>query len=364
MDVLVLIDKLDDLVHNAKAVPLTDQVRIDREEIYDILDQMRATIPEEIKQARWIVKERQEMLAEAKREVDRLLAEAREQAVREASQTEIVKIAERQAQDIVDEARREAREARLEMEDWADSMLASLEVNLDRFLTAVRRGRERLHERSQETVVGAGIGPRERRHGRRPQLLTSRVPWPPMRRTIVEWVLTLVVAGLFVSPSRSRSRSRSACRHRPWSRRCSARSPASGAPRRSTIASSSRRSCTGSAIRSATRSRSFMRRARSQAMHRRRDVLKRVIGLPGEQVSERNGVFYVDGKKLHEPYLSFYTRDSLTKTWRRLGPKEYFVMGDNRIGSCDSRTWGAVQRSAFIGPVVATYWPPTRWTIR
>ena len=54
MDVLVLIDKLDDLVHNAKPVPLTDQVRVDKEEIYDLLDQMRATIPEEIKQARWI----------------------------------------------------------------------------------------------------------------------------------------------------------------------------------------------------------------------------------------------------------------------------------------------------------------------
>ena len=54
MDVLVLIDKLDDLVHNAKQVPLTDQVRVDKEEIYDLLDQMRATIPEEIKQARWI----------------------------------------------------------------------------------------------------------------------------------------------------------------------------------------------------------------------------------------------------------------------------------------------------------------------
>src|SRR5918995_671999 len=131
MDVLVLIDKLDDLVHNAKAVPLTDQVRIDREEIYDILDQMRATIPEEIKQARWIVKERQEMLAEAKRESDRILGEAREQAVREASQTEIVKLAERQAQETV-------------------------EVNLDKFLGAVRRGRERLHERSQESVM-AGI---------------------------------------------------------------------------------------------------------------------------------------------------------------------------------------------------------------
>jgi F0F1-type ATP synthase membrane subunit b/b' len=157
MDVLVLIDKLDDLVHNAKAVPLTDQVRIDREEIYDILDQMRATIPEEIKQARWIVKERQEMLAEAKREVDRLLAEAREQAVREASQTEIVKIAERQADEIVVDARRSAHEQKMEMEDWADNQLASLEVNLERFLTAVRRGRERLHERSQESVV-AGLG--------------------------------------------------------------------------------------------------------------------------------------------------------------------------------------------------------------
>jgi len=169
MDVLVLIDKLDDLVHNAKAVPLTDQVRIDREEIYDILDQMRATIPEEIKQARWIVKERQEMLAEAKRECDRLIGEAREQAMREASQTEIVKLAERQSQDIVEEARRDARETRLEMEDWADGILSTLEVNLDKFLGAVRRGRERLHERSQETVV-AGIGPIDRDGSRSPDV--------------------------------------------------------------------------------------------------------------------------------------------------------------------------------------------------
>jgi F0F1-type ATP synthase membrane subunit b/b' len=161
LDVLVLIDKLDELVQNAKGVPLSqDQVRVDREEIWEIIDQMRSTIPEEIKQARWIVKERQEMLAEAKRECDRLIGEAREQAVREASQTEIVKLAERQAQDIVDDARRQARETRLEMEDWADGILSTLEVNLDKFLAAVKRGRERLHERSQETVV-AGIGPRE-----------------------------------------------------------------------------------------------------------------------------------------------------------------------------------------------------------
>src|SRR5262249_58550918 len=92
MDVLVLIDRLDDLVHNAKAVPLTDQVRIDREEIYEILDQMRATIPEEIKQARWIVKERQGMLAEAKLDSDPVLGHARGGPGREASQTALVNL--------------------------------------------------------------------------------------------------------------------------------------------------------------------------------------------------------------------------------------------------------------------------------
>jgi len=158
VDVLVLIDRLDDLVHNAKAVPLSDQVRIDREEIFGLLDQMRATIPEEVKQARWIVKERQEMLGEAKREADRLLAAARDQAGREASHTEIVMIAERQAQDIVDEARRTAWETKLEMDDRADGILATLDTNLDRFLSAVRRGRRGLHERSLDTV-GSGIGP-------------------------------------------------------------------------------------------------------------------------------------------------------------------------------------------------------------
>ena len=135
MDVLVLIDKLDDLVHNAKAVPLTDQVRIDREEIYDILDQMRATIPEEIKQARWIVKERQEMLAEAKREAERIVKEARERQERMVSEEEITKQAERAAEDIIEE------------------ILNTLEVNLSKFIAAVRRGRERLAGKEEPAEV-------------------------------------------------------------------------------------------------------------------------------------------------------------------------------------------------------------------
>jgi hypothetical protein len=150
VDVLVLIDKLDELVQNAKGVPMTDQVRIDREEIWEIIDQMRSTIPEEIKQARWIVKERQEMLAEAKREAERLVGEAREQAAQAASQQEIVRLAERQAQELLDEARGKEREIRLGAEDYADEILNTLEVNLGKFLSAVQRGREQLAARSED----------------------------------------------------------------------------------------------------------------------------------------------------------------------------------------------------------------------
>jgi cell division septum initiation protein DivIVA len=153
VDVLELIDKLDDLVHNARAVPLTDQVRIDREAIYDLLDQMRSTIPEEVKQARWIVKERQEMLAEAKREAERLVAEARDKAAQEASEQEVVKKAEREAMQILEEARQREREVRLGAEDYADEVLGTLENNLAKFLDAVARGRERLQGKSEAALA-------------------------------------------------------------------------------------------------------------------------------------------------------------------------------------------------------------------
>ena len=152
MDVLVLIDKLDDVIHNARTVPLTDSVMIAREEIYDLLDQMRSTIPEEIKQARWIVKERQEMLAEAKQEADRIIAEANEKGARLASQEEVVRLAEKQAKEIIEDARERERETRLGAEDYADEVLANLEVNLEKFLAAVRRGRERLQGRGRDDM--------------------------------------------------------------------------------------------------------------------------------------------------------------------------------------------------------------------
>jgi signal peptidase I len=92
--------------------------------------------------------------------------------------------------------------------------------------------------------------------------------------------------------------------------------------------------------------------------------IKRVIGLPGETVSERNGVLFVDGRRLENQYVSAAARDHRTQTWARLRSERYFMMGDNRAASCDSRDWGPVARDSFIGPATVTYWPPNRITVR
>ena len=88
--------------------------------------------------------------------------------------------------------------------------------------------------------------------------------------------------------------------------------------------------------------------------------VKRLIGLPGELISERNGYVYVDGRRLDEPYVRASERDDETRAWPRIPPGHYFFMGDNRLHSCDSRDGGTVPRANLIGPVILTYWPPWR----
>lgn len=88
-------------------------------------------------------------------------------------------------------------------------------------------------------------------------------------------------------------------------------------------------------------------------------LVKRLIGVPGDVLVEKQGVLYVNGKKLDEPYVESDRRDSGRGVWR-IGEDEYFFMGDNRKNSCDSRVWGTVPRENLVGPVFMTYWPPNR----
>ena len=89
--------------------------------------------------------------------------------------------------------------------------------------------------------------------------------------------------------------------------------------------------------------------------------VKRLIGLPGETWEEKNGFIYINGKKLIEPYVKPDRRDTATSYPARKVPDGmYFMMGDNRTQSCDSREWGPVPRKNLIGEVFAVYWPPNR----
>ena len=88
--------------------------------------------------------------------------------------------------------------------------------------------------------------------------------------------------------------------------------------------------------------------------------VKRIVGLPGEKLSMRNGFVLVDGVPLVEPYLPAGYRGHESGDWAGITGEGYFVLGDNRTMSCDSRRWGVVPRGKIIGRADVTYWPPNR----
>ena len=133
-----------DLVQTAKAMPLSASVLVSREDLAELLQAALDRMPDELRQARWLLKEREEFLAEKGREADALLEEVRVQAERMVQRTEIVRQANHVAQRILDDANEEARRMRHEAEDYADQKLASFEIVLDRTMKTVQAGREKL----------------------------------------------------------------------------------------------------------------------------------------------------------------------------------------------------------------------------
>jgi len=142
MDALEIIDKIEELLDKGKKVPFTSNIMISENEIYEILDELRNVLPEEFRQARWIVKEREGMIEESKRQSDRIIREAKERAEMLVNEAEILKNAKRQAENLLSIAEAKSRTIRLEAEDYADEKLAGLEAALHKILAAIERGRE------------------------------------------------------------------------------------------------------------------------------------------------------------------------------------------------------------------------------
>jgi vacuolar-type H+-ATPase subunit H len=139
-----LLDRVAELIDQARPMPLSTSVVISKEETLELLDEARSRLPEELRAARWLLKEREDFLVKVQREGDDILEEARGQAQNMVQRTEVVKAAEQRARQIVEQAGEQARQMRHEVEDFCDQRLASFQAVLDKLATQVDSGRERL----------------------------------------------------------------------------------------------------------------------------------------------------------------------------------------------------------------------------
>lgn len=142
MNAFEIVDRIEEFLDKSRRIPFSSNIIVNENEIYDLLDELRNILPEEFKQSRWIVKERENMIEEAKRYSERIIKEAKEKAGILVSETEILKNASKKSEELMSAVEARARTIRLEAEDYADEKLANLEAILHKLLTAIEKGRE------------------------------------------------------------------------------------------------------------------------------------------------------------------------------------------------------------------------------
>ncbi len=139
-----LLRRLADVIANARPMPLSASVMINRDEVLEMLDDAIERLPDELRAARWLLKERDDFLTKTNRDADDILDAARARAERMVQRTEVVKAAELRARQTIEAAEEEAKRLRLECEDYCDQRLASFEIVLERTLKTVASGRAKL----------------------------------------------------------------------------------------------------------------------------------------------------------------------------------------------------------------------------
>jgi vacuolar-type H+-ATPase subunit H len=142
MDITQRLQQLEEMAMTAKSMPLSSSVLINREELLEMIQEMREALPEEIKQARWVVKDREQLLAKARRDAEGLIQQALAQQAKLVSGEEVVKEANREAERTVNEAREEARQIRHEAEDYMDQKLAAFEAAITRTMEQIAQIKE------------------------------------------------------------------------------------------------------------------------------------------------------------------------------------------------------------------------------
>ncbi len=155
MDILQLIDRLEELFNESKAVPFTHNVVVDEDRMLEIIDQMRIVIPDEVKKAQQILSQRDRFLAQAQEEADRTIALAREKAEQVAARDNIVQEAQRRAEQIISQARADAEATRRDADDYVVQTLMGLQDNLEKLLNQVHNGVRTVQEDQMRKAIPA-----------------------------------------------------------------------------------------------------------------------------------------------------------------------------------------------------------------
>ncbi len=140
MDILHLVDRLEELFNESRPIPLTHNVIVDEDRVLEIIDQMRISIPEEVKKAQQIIAQRDRVLAQAQEEANRTIALAKQKAEELVSRDAIVEAAQARAEQILAQARAEAEAIRRDADEYVIESLATLEAELTRLLNQARNG--------------------------------------------------------------------------------------------------------------------------------------------------------------------------------------------------------------------------------
>lgn len=140
MDILHLVDRLEELFNESRSIPLTHSVVVDEDRMLDIIDQMRVSIPEEIKKAQQLLAQKDRLLAQAKEEAERTLVIAREKSEQIVERDAIVAAANARAEQIIAQARHELEITKREADEYVLETLTRLEIEMDRSLAQIRNG--------------------------------------------------------------------------------------------------------------------------------------------------------------------------------------------------------------------------------
>ena len=144
MEIFTLLENIEDILEKSKGVPFSNKVLVDKEEILEIISELRLKLPEELKQAKWIKEERQRILVEAQKEADDIVKEAENRIISMIDEHKITKKAYEKKAEIIETANEMSREISKGTKDYADNLLNGIEVSLQEALKIIQNNRNEL----------------------------------------------------------------------------------------------------------------------------------------------------------------------------------------------------------------------------